>query len=62
MGKGGRRKLRGAEKVEGGGDDASEDEDAKDDRRSGKSKRGGNAVAEKMWKPRVYKWRSERKR
>jgi U3 small nucleolar RNA-associated protein 11 len=59
MGKGGRRKLRGVEKVEGGGE-ADEDEDAMDDRRSRKNK--GEIVSEKTWKPRVYKWKLERKR
>jgi len=42
----------------------SEDEDARDDRRSGKGKErsGGKVVDEKTWKPRVYKWKLERKR
>jgi U3 small nucleolar RNA-associated protein 11 len=64
MGRGGRRKLRGVEKVEGGDDHVSEDEDAKDDRRSGKGKGrgGGKVVDEKTWKPRVYKWKLERNR
>jgi U3 small nucleolar RNA-associated protein 11 len=52
------------EKVEGGNEDVSEDEDARDDRRSGKGKGrgGGKVVDEKTWKPRVYKWKLERKR
>jgi len=64
MGKGGRRKLRGIEKVEGGDKDESEDEDARDDQRSGKGKKrdGGKVVDEKTWKPRVYKWKLERRR
>lgn len=66
MGKGGRRKLHGVEKVEGGNDDdvVSEDEDARDDRRLEKSKRrgSGKVLDEKTWKPRVYKWKLERKR
>ena len=53
MSKGGSRKLKGAEKVEDGGD-AEDDED--DDKRPGKK------VDEKTWKPRVYKWELERKR
>jgi len=64
MGKGGRRKLQGVKRVDGGDGDVSEDEDAQDDRRSGKGKgRGGEKVVdEKSWKPRIYKWRLERKR
>lgn len=61
MGKGGRRKLRGVEKVEGGDDDGGDDEDEKDDRRAMRGK-GNKVVDEKTWKPRVYKWRLERKR
>jgi len=61
MGKGGRRKLRGVEKVEGGDED-SEDEDEMDDRRAGKGRGSTKVVDEKTWKPRVYKWRLERKR
>ncbi|THH23090.1 hypothetical protein EUX98_g8089 [Antrodiella citrinella] len=49
MGKGGSRKLAGVEKVE--------DEDEGDEGRSLRKK-----VDEKTWKPRVYKWRLERKR
>ncbi|KAL7285407.1 hypothetical protein ACG7TL_000503 [Trametes sanguinea] len=51
MGKGASRKLRGVERV-----DAEEDEDDDDDDRPPKK------VDEKTWKPRVYKWRVERKR
>ncbi|CCL98117.1 uncharacterized protein FIBRA_00111 [Fibroporia radiculosa] len=54
MGKGGAKKLRGAEKVEGDdGDDDDEDESGRDTRKK---------VDEKVWKPRVYKWRVERKK
>lgn len=52
MGKGGSRKLSGVEKVE---DDEDEEEDSDSERRPRK-------VDEKTWKPRVYKWRLERKR
>ena len=52
MGKGGSRKLKGVEKVE----DKEDDEDASGDERPAKK------VDEKTWKPRVYKWRLERKR
>ncbi|KII94110.1 hypothetical protein PLICRDRAFT_99416 [Plicaturopsis crispa FD-325 SS-3] len=65
MGKGGRQKLRGAEKVEGSDDDGDEtDEDELDARggRASKSGSGSKGVDEKTWKPRVYKWKIERKR
>lgn len=52
MGKGGSRKLSGVEKVE---DDEDEEEESESERRPRK-------VDEKTWKPRVYKWRLERKR
>ncbi|KAI0361469.1 small-subunit processome [Trametes cingulata] len=51
MGKGASRKLRGVEKVDEDGDEDDEDED-----------RPPKKVDEKTWKPRVYKWRLERKR
>ncbi|KAI0698395.1 small-subunit processome [Cerioporus squamosus] len=51
MGKGASRKLSGLEKVEDGMDD----EETEDTARPKK-------VDEKTWKPRVYKWRVERKR
>ncbi|KZT02490.1 small-subunit processome [Laetiporus sulphureus 93-53] len=54
MGKGGARRLRGVEKVENADDD---DED-EDEPRGG----DGKKVDEKVWKPRVYKWRVERKK
>ncbi|KAF8221666.1 small-subunit processome [Tricholoma matsutake] len=59
MGKGGRKKLRGAEKVEG--DSQDEDEDVIDARK-GKVGVQRSKVDEKMYRPRVYKWRLERKR
>ena len=52
MGKGASRKLSGVEKVDDEGDDDEEDEDAPRPKK----------VDEKTWKPRVYKWRVERKR
>lgn len=52
MGKGGSRKVAGAEKVE---------EDDEDERESGDEGRP-KKVDEKTWRPRVYKWRLERKR
>ncbi|TRM65904.1 u3 small nucleolar RNA-associated protein 11 [Schizophyllum amplum] len=59
MGKGGRTKLRGAERLEASDDEASDDEDALDARggRQLKSK----TTTEKAYKPRIYKWRLERK-
>jgi len=54
MGKGGSRKMKGIEKVEG--DDDEEDDDEDDDKRRQKK------VDEKTWKPKVYKWKLERKR
>ncbi|KAG1908325.1 u3 small nucleolar RNA-associated protein 11 [Suillus fuscotomentosus] len=54
-GKGGRRKLRGVEEVGAAND---EDEDEMDDAAASKASK----VDEKNYKPRVYKWRIERKR
>lgn len=53
MGKGGHKKVKGVEKVEG-----SEDEDEDED--GGQRQRRG--VEEKLYRPRVYRWRAERKR
>lgn len=61
MGKGGRKKIRGPEKVEGGGDTDEEDEDEIDSRK-GKRTVKPVQVTEDTYKPRVYKWRMERKR
>lgn len=55
MGKGGRKKIRGVELVKDEGDD-DEEEDGED---------GGSRPArkgERTYKPRVYKWKAERKR
>ncbi|KAI8990559.1 small-subunit processome [Trametes punicea] len=51
MGKGASRKLKGVERVDEDGNEDDEDED-----------RPRRKVDEKTWKPRVYKWRIERKR
>ena len=51
MGKGASRKISGVERVD-------EDEDEDEDEGMSRSKK----VDEKTWKPRVYKWRIERKR
>lgn len=53
MGKGAARKLRGVEKMEDDEDGDAEDDDA--------AERRPKKVDEKTWKPRVYKWRIERK-
>jgi U3 small nucleolar RNA-associated protein 11 len=53
MGKGASRKLSGVEKVDEDKDEGESDHD--EDRRPKK-------VDEKTWKPKVYKWRLERKR
>jgi U3 small nucleolar RNA-associated protein 11 len=59
MGRGARRKLRGVEKVEEP-DDEGEDEDEEDSTRKRWPKR--TMANEKTYRPRVYKWRLERKR
>jgi len=58
MGKGGRKKLSGVEKLE---DDGNED-DEDDEMNSRKGKGKAQPINEKLYKPRVYKWRMERKR
>jgi U3 small nucleolar RNA-associated protein 11 len=61
MGKGGRLKLRGVERIGVDGNDK-EDEDEADARGGRPLKTSRKAVDEKVWKPRVYKWKIERKR
>jgi len=62
MGKGARRKIQGREKVD---DDESMDEDGDDalDARGGRALKssGKPKVDSETWKPRVYKWKLERK-
>jgi len=58
MGKGGSRKIRGVEKVEGD-DEEEEDEDERDAQKGSSS---SAPMDEKSYKPRVYRWRAERKR
>jgi len=60
MGKGGRRKLRGAERI-GEGSEDEEDEDERDARK-GKTRVQVQKMDMETYKPRVYKWRLERKR
>lgn len=61
MGKGGSLKLRGIEKVTGGDDEEELNEDELD---SGKIKKSTILAAKKnaVYKPKVYKWRLERKK
>jgi U3 small nucleolar RNA-associated protein 11 len=61
MGKGRSRKLKGVERVDGKDDGSGEDEDGLDARR-GRSSGSKRGVDEKTYRPRVYKWRAERKR
>lgn len=58
MGKGASSKISGLEKVEGG-EEEEEDEDEADAR---KGRRPAKSASDKVYKPRVYKWRAERKR
>ena len=60
MGKGARRRIKGVEKVEGDEDDE-EDEDEIDARR-GKRRSLPRQIDEEAYRPRVYKWRLERKK
>jgi U3 small nucleolar RNA-associated protein 11 len=63
MGKGGKKKIQGVEKVEGDDDDdEAETQDEIDARRGRKQKSSRKVVDETTYRPRVYKWRLERKR
>lgn len=67
MGKGARKKIAGVERADGSKIDEDEErrdnEDALDDPRSRKgTSKGHGLVDEKTWKPRIYKWKMERKR
>ncbi|KAF4622963.1 hypothetical protein D9613_002188 [Agrocybe pediades] len=62
MGKGGRKKIQGVEKVEGDDDREEEDEDEIDARRGKRKSVLPRQVDEETYRPRVYKWRLERKR
>lgn len=63
MGKGASRKIRGATLVEGEEDrkDEKEDEDEVDARR-GRKRKADVGMEPKVYRPRVYKWKAERKR
>lgn len=54
MGKGTTQKLRGVEKVDGDGTDGDEEDDG--------PQRKKDPVDMKLYKPRVYKWKKERRR
>jgi U3 small nucleolar RNA-associated protein 11 len=56
MGKGRCKKVKGVEKVEGSDDDDDDGEQAR------KGRGRGRGVEEKLYRPRVYRWRAERKR
>ncbi|KAJ6575347.1 small-subunit processome [Mycena capillaripes] len=60
MGKGARKKISGVEAVEGADDDE-EDEDEVDARRGKRRAPVRKVIDAKTYKPRVYKWRLERK-
>jgi U3 small nucleolar RNA-associated protein 11 len=64
MAKGGRRKLSGVQLVEGETRADEEDEDEIDSRKGRQQAKPStpNSIEEKAYKPRVYKWRLERKR
>lgn len=60
MGKGARRKIKGIEKVEG--DDEEEEDEDEIDARRGKRRSLPRRIDEEAYRPRVYKWRQERKK
>lgn len=63
MGKGGKKKIQGVEKVEGDdNEDREETQDEIDARRGKRQKSTFKVVDETTYRPRIYKWRLERKR
>ena len=65
MGKGGKKKIQGVEKVEGDDDDEEDREETQDEidaRRGKRQKSTFKVVNETTYRPRIYKWRLERKR
>lgn len=62
MGKGATKKIQGVEKVHGDSDDDEETQDEIDARRGRRRKPTAKTVDEETYRPRVYKWRLERKR
>jgi len=62
MGKGSHKKIQGVEKVEGDDEDDEENEDEIDARHGKRRSRSTYQVDEATYRPRIYKWRLERKR
>jgi U3 small nucleolar RNA-associated protein 11 len=62
MAKGGRKKLSGVEPMAGEDREEDEDEDEIDSRKGRHQPSTMIPVEERAYKPRVYKWRMERKR
>ncbi|KAF8516707.1 u3 small nucleolar RNA-associated protein 11 [Hysterangium stoloniferum] len=63
MGKGAAKKIRGIESVEGDDDDKDEDDDEDAlDARKGRRRKVDVGMEEKVYRPRVYKWKAERKK
>lgn len=62
MGKGARQKIAAAEKTGEDDEDSEDDQDALDARKGKPSKSRPKTVNEETYKPRVYKWKLERKR
>lgn len=60
MGRGGSQKVRGVEKEDGEDEEEDEEDDDGDTRNT--QAQGGLPSDAKVYKPRVYKWRAERKR
>ncbi|KAF9454065.1 u3 small nucleolar RNA-associated protein 11 [Macrolepiota fuliginosa MF-IS2] len=60
MGKGARAKIAGVEKING--DSESEEDEDEIDARKGRRRSNSKKVDEETYKPRVYKWKMERKR
>lgn len=60
MGKGARTKIAGVEKISGVRE--SDDDEDEIDARKGRWKTSSKKVDEEMYKPRVYRWKRERKR
>ncbi len=62
MGKGARRKISGVERADGGKDEDDFNEDELDDPKARAGLKKARIADEKTYKPKVYKWRAERKR
>ncbi|EKM84161.1 hypothetical protein AGABI1DRAFT_67423 [Agaricus bisporus var. burnettii JB137-S8] len=62
MGKGARKKIAGVEKANGDQESDEEEDQDEIDARKGRRRNTTKKVDEETYKPRVYKWKSERKR